>query len=79
MRVGKSFTPVCLSVCVCVYPSDNFWTAWSIDLIFSMQVGHYHIYVEFWCEDHRVKVKVTAAKSFFLFQMITFELLDLLT
>ena len=25
---------------VCMYSSDNFWTAWPIDLIFSMQVGH---------------------------------------
>ena len=34
---------VCVSVFVCVYPSDNFWTAWPIDLNFSVQVGHYHI------------------------------------
>ena len=43
MRVGKGFTPVSLSVCLSVCPNDNFWTAWPIDLIFSMQVRHYHI------------------------------------
>ena len=69
MRVGKDFTPVCVCVCVCVclsvYPSDNFWTAWLIDLMFSMQVGHYHIYTEFWCESR--EVKVTAVKIFIFF------------
>ena len=57
----------CLSVCLSVYPSDNFWTAWPIDLIFSMQVGHYHMYVEFRREGHEVKWKVTTAESFIFF------------
>ena len=63
MQVGKGFTPVCVCVCVCI----RVITTWPIDLIFSMQVGHYHIYVEFGCESHGVKAKITAAKSFIFF------------
>ena len=51
-----------------VFPGDNFWTDWPIDLIFGMLVGHYDIKVKFEYQGHRIKFKVMVTKNLnFLF------------
>ena len=63
-----------MSAYLSLFPDDNFWTVWPIDLIFGIEVGHHNIYVKFEYQGHRSKVKVMATKKLkFLFLAGNFQ------